>query len=294
MVSMEYRMDVKAKSFWITTFLIPVMIVAFGVFIAFLSEGNAGFEMFSKSTAPTPDDINDDQAIGMICGVFLTMFVMMYGAQIFNKVRTEKTNRIVEVLVSSVSGRSVMLSKVISVALIGLTQMLVWALLIMGIVFAVLVLLPVKVSFSDIFSVSALWPLVVCLLYFIGGFVFYGALYAAAGAMTDRNNENSGYLSVLMMLMMASMYIGIYAVDADPGAPFAVVCFYLPFTSSTVGAVQTVAGMVPWWQTLISLVVLFVTDYIVLSLAGKIYTSAVLLKGKKLTPKDILTFLKSK
>lgn len=294
MISMEYRMDIKTKSFWVSTFLVPVLIVAFGFFIGYMTAESDAMKSVSESTSPQPsDDMTGMQAFGMICGVFLTMFVIMYGAQIFNKVKTEKCNRIVEVLVSCVSGRSVMLAKVISVALVGLTQMLVWGLLVVGIMICVAPFAPVDIDFSALMSGEVVVGCVEALLYFVGGFVFYGALFAAAGALTDRNNENQGYLSLLMMLLMASFYIGIFATDAE-GSTLATVCFYLPFTSSTVGAVQSIAGIASWWESLVSLLVLYASAALALSLAGKIYTSAVLLKGKKFTPRDILTFLKAK
>ena len=88
---MEYRMDVKAKSFWVTTFLLPVVMVGFGLLAGFLSSESEAMVMFSKSTTPTPDkDISGMQVLGMISGIMLTMFVMMYGSQIFNKVKAEK------------------------------------------------------------------------------------------------------------------------------------------------------------------------------------------------------------
>ena len=295
MVSMEYRMDVKAKSFWISTLLVPLLIAGFGVFISFLGSESDAMVMFSKSTSVTPDkDISSMQVMGMLCGIFLSMFVMMYGAQIFNKVKSEKCNRIVEVLVSCVSGRTVMLAKVISVALVGLTQILLWVILIVGIIIVTCFIIPPgSIDFTVLLRTDVLCGMLVALLYFIGGFVFYGALFAAAGALTDRNNENQGYLSLLMLLLMASFYIGIFATDAE-GSALAEICFYLPFTSPTVGAVQSIGGLVSWWQTLLSILTLYGCSIIAMSMAGKIYTSAVLLKGKKFTPKDIITFLKAK
>lgn len=295
MVSMEYRMDVKTKSFWISTLLVPLLIAGFGFFISFLGSESDAMVMFSKSTSPTPDgDISGIQVMGMMCGIFLTMFVMMYGAQIFNKVKSEKCNRIVEVLVSCVSGRTVMLAKVISVALVGLTQILMWTILIAGVIIAVLLFIPQGgIDLTLLLRGDVLCGMLIALLYFIGGFVFYGALFAAAGALTDRNNENQGYLSLLMMLLMSSFYIGIFATDAK-GSALAEVCFYLPFTSSTVGAVQSIGGLTSWWQTLLSIVTLYGSSIAAMSMAGKIYTSAVLLKGKKFTPKDIITFIKAK
>ncbi|MCM1319153.1 MAG: ABC transporter permease [Muribaculaceae bacterium] len=291
MISMEYRMDIKTKSFWVSTLLFPLLIIGFGVFIGYMTSESEAMQTVGESTSGADKDLTELQAFGMLVGVFLTMFVIMYGAQIFNKVKSEKCNRIVEVLISSQSGRNVMLAKVISVALIGLTQMLIWFALIGGVLVVVFLFVPVDIPWSEIFIPEMGVGLLLALLYFIGGFIFYGALFAAAGALTDRNNENQGYLSMLMMLLMASFYIGIFA--SDNQGVLATVCFYLPFTSSTVGAVQSVGQMTAWWQTLLSLLILYLSAFVTLSLAGKIYTSAVLLKGKKFTPKDIITFLKA-
>lgn len=294
MIKMEYSMDIRTKSFWISTLLVPVFMVGFGALIGFLADDSDAMKMFSRNTAPTPDeDITGMQALGMLAGIFLIMFVMVYGSQIFNKVKTEKCNRIVEVLASCVPGRTIMLSKVISVAMTGLTQILIWLVLIIGVVVIVLTFLPVPVPIGDLFQWKVVSALIIAMLYFIGGYLFYASLFAAAGALTDRNNENQGYLSLLIMTLMVSFYIGIYATDA-PGEPLAVVCLYLPFTSTSVGAVQTIGGIIPWWQTLISLLVLYGSGIFSTILAGKIYTSALLLKGKKFTPRDILVFLKAK
>ena len=291
MISMEYRMDIKTKSFWISTILFPLIILGFGAFIGYMTSESEAMQTVGKTTGPDKD-LSGLQAFGMLAGIFLTMFVIMYGAQIFNKVKSEKCNRIVEVLISSQSGRSVMLAKVISVALTGLTQMLVWFVLIVGGVFVFLLFVPIDIPWSEILVPGIGIGIVEAVLYFIGGFIFYGALFAAAGALTDRNNENQGYLSLLMMLLMASFYIGMFA--SDNQGVLASICFYLPFTSSTVGAVQSIGQIASWWQTILSLMVLYASAFITLSLAGKIYTSAVLLKGKKFSPKDILTFLKTK
>lgn len=295
MISMEYKMDVKTKSFWISTIMFPVLFIGLSVFISYLGAENDAMDTFMQSTTPQHEEqLSGMQLLGMICGIFLSMFVMIYGAQIFNKVKSEKCNRIVEVLVSCVSGRSVMLAKVISVALVGLTQILIWAVLAAGVVIAVFLISPVSASnFSVLMRGDVLLGLLLALLYFIGGYIFYGGLFAAAGALTDRNNENQGYLSLFMMILMVSFYCGIYAADAK-GSALAEICFYLPFTSSTVGAVQSIGGLVDWWQIVVSLLVLYVSALFIMSLAGKIYTSAILLKGKKFTPKDILVFLRAK
>lgn len=292
-VKSEYLTEIKSKSFWISTFLLPLAMVAFGAFIGYLAASSDGMDIFMSHTTPqNGDDLTGAQALGMVIGVFLTLFIMIYGSSIFNKVKNEKTNRIAEVLISCVPGRTMMLAKVLSVGLVGLTQIFVWIAMIGAAVFFVIPLIISQIPVEKLLSLLMLKGVVTGLLYFAGGFFFYASLFAVAGAVTDRNNENQGYLSLLTLLLMASFYLGIYSVDST-GA-LATVCFYLPFTSPTVGTVQVIGGIAPWWQGLISLIILYASAAFVLMLAGKIYTSSILLKGKKLSPKDLLVFIKAK
>lgn len=289
-ISAEYRLEVKSKSFWLTTLLFPVFIIGLGALVAYLSAESDAMKAMSE-TAPHADDMTGIQALGMMGGMFLTLFVIMYGSMVFNKVKAEKTNRIVEVLVSCVSGRTLMFAKVISVALVGLTQIFVWAAFIGGGVIALLMLVPGSFDIAVLYDIRVLKALLFSVLFFAGGFCFYGALFAVAGALTDRNNENQGYLSILMLLLMVSFYLGMFAVD-NTGA-LATFCFYFPFTSPTVATVQTISSA-PWYLGLLSLAVLYASAAVTLIFAGKVYTSAILLNGKKLSPRDILVFLKAK
>lgn len=290
LVSKEYSNDVRSKSFWISTFLLPLLIVGFGAFIAYLSSES---EVMHSSTPNTDVEMSVEQGIGMTTGVFLVIFIMMYGAMIFNKVKAEKTNRIVEVLVSSIPGRTVMISKVISVVLFGLTQMLVWLILIVGLVFAIQVFIPFSFEISTLLSPRVLKIIGLAMLYFLGGFAFYGSLFSICGAVTDRNNENQGYMTIVTMTLMVSMYLAMYSVDNAVTA-LAQACFYIPFTSPAVGSLLAIGNIASWWQILISLVLLFGSSYFFLIIAGKIYTSAVMLKGKKLSLRDIRTFIRAK
>lgn len=289
----EYLTDIKAKSFWIATFIFPVIMVAFGVFIGFLAQDSDSLNQVSNFAAPDKDEMTPAKALGMMLGMLLTLFIMLYGAQIFNKVKAEKCNRIVEIIATCVEGRTMLLAKIIAVGLIGLTQLLLWFLLTGIIVAGIFIVFAPDISFSflaeSLFWRSLLWSI----LFFIGGYIFYGSLFAAVGAMTDKNNENQEYMSVLTFLLLASFYIGEYAVDHGDSA-FSTVCMFLPFTSSTVGTVAAVGDSAPLWMCLLSLAVLYVCSFLSIAFAGKIYTSSLLLKGKKLTPKDIITFLRSK
>ena len=293
-VSNEFKTDISSKSFWISTFLVPIILGLFGAFAGVMM-ADSSFLSATESLPTTPDanEMTPLKALGMMLGIFPVLFLMIYGSMIFNKVKTEKCNRIVEILATCVDGRTMMLGKIISVGLIGLLQLTLWFLI--GACVVGISLLMVGVSFPwEVLGRFDYWmALIWALVYFIGGYVFYGALFAAVGAMTDKNNENQSYVAVLTFTLLASFYIGEYAVDNSSGA-FIMVCSFVPFTSSTVLTVISAAKEAPLWLSLTGLAVLYVFAFLTLATAGKIYTSSLLLKGKKFTPRDILVFLKSK
>lgn len=288
----EYLNDIKQKSFWISTFLVPILCVGFGVVMSFLLKDSDAMSKVSVVDAPE-DDMTIEQIFGMLISMFLTLFLMIYGAQIFNKVKIEKCNRIVEVISACVEGRTMMLAKIVSVGLIGLTQIFLWlALAGFFMIGLILVLhLPIElegVSAAWIIS-SSLWSLG----YFIAGYVFYASIFATIGAMTDKNNENQEYLTIVTFILLGSFYLGIFAVD-NAGSTLTNWCSFIPFTSPTVSIVNVFENATPIWFNALSLLVLIGFAALVLMIAGKIYTSSLLLRGKKITPKDIITFLKSK
>lgn len=285
-------MDIQGKSFWIATFLMPLLVVGFGFFIGYISQDSNAMKETISPTKPD-DDLSGMQILGMLVGMFLSMFIMIYGAQIFNKVKNEKTNRIVEIIVACVPGRTMMMAKVISVGLIGMTQLFLWGILIIGLLFIIYIISPINIPYDELFDPRLIMAFVWSIILFVGGYIFYGSLYAAVGALTDKNNENQEYMTIITFILLASFYIGIYAVD-NPTSSLTQWCSYIPMTSPTIAAVGAISGDMPIWQTLLSVIILYATAILSLSFAGKIYTSALLLKGKKLTPKDILIFLKSK
>lgn len=291
----EYKTDITTRSFWVATLLVPVLFVAFGAFGGLMMDGSDSFMSIQKDLQPSPDPdtLTGMKILGMLMGIFLVLFMMMYGSQIFNKVKVEKCNRIFEVLATCVDGRTMMLAKIISVGLLGLTQLLIWFVLVAVIAVGVLVAFNVDFPWDILTDYRIYMAIFWSLAFFIGGYVFYGSLFAAIGAMTDKNNENQEYVAVLTFVLLASFYIGEFAVD-NGSSVFAAICSFIPFTSSNVACVNAIVGSVPVWQSILALVVLFVFAGLALSMSGKIYTSSMLLKGKKFSPKDIITFLKSK
>lgn len=295
----EYRTAVGRKSFWIMTFIFPLLMVAFGIVMGFLMSDSDSFmsttNSINEKTGLTPDEegMTAAKAMAMMVGVVLTMAMMICGSQIMQMVRQEKTNRIMEFLATCVTGRTMLTAKIISVALITFTQLLLWIVFfaIFGIGFVIVldIDLPWGYLMHPLVWKTVLWSV----LYFAGGFMMFSSLFAACGALTDSNNENQQYLSILMMCVLASMYIGMYAVD-HPTSVLAQICAYFPLTSPTVGAVNAITGEVPLWSSILSLAVLFASAYGAIIIGGKIYASSMLLKGSSLTPKAIMAFIKAK
>lgn len=295
----EYKTAVGRKSFWIMTFIFPVLMLAFGIVMGILMIDSSStmsiMDSINDKTGITPEEetMTAAKAVSMMVGVILTMAMLVCGSQIMQMVRQEKTNRIMEFLATCVTGRTMLTAKIISVALICLTQVLLWA--------ACFVLF--GLGFIIVFDISIPWhyllhpllwkTLIWSMLYFIGGFMMFSSLFAACGALTDSNNENQQYLTILMMFVLASMYIGMYAVD-HPTSVLAQVCAYFPLTSPTVGAVNAITGEVPVWSSILSLIVLYVCAYGSIVIGGKIYASSMLLRGSSLTPKAIIAFIKAK
>lgn len=294
-VANEVKTDISAKSFWISTFIVPVILLVFGIFAGFLMQDSDSFMKASHgmNAGPDPDDLTPLKALGMMLGIFPVMFLMMYGTMIFNKVKTEKCNRIVEILATCVDGRTMMLAKIIAVGIVGLIQLALWLLIIIILGSFFLVVAGIGFPWRFLANPDIWLAFMWAALFFIGGYLFYAALYAAVGAMTDKNNENQSYITLLTLGLLASFYIGEYAVDNASGA-FIIGCSFIPFTSSTVLTVLSAAREAPLWLSLTGLAALYVCAFVTISLSGKIYTSSLLLKGKKLSPKDILTFLKSR
>ncbi|MBD5203529.1 MAG: ABC transporter permease [Bacteroidales bacterium] len=294
-VKNEYLTDVRSKSFWISTIVAPLAMVAFGIFggVMMAESDSANSIMESMPTTPDTEEMTPMKLAGLLLGLFLTIFLTMYGSMIYNKVRVEKCNRIVEILATCVDGKTMMLAKIIAAGLTGLTQMALWGLIIAAVVSGIVIVFSPDISFGFLTQRWIWEALIWAVIFFIGGYIFFGSLYAACGAMTDKDNENQTYMTVLTLLLFGSLYIGQYAVDHGDNI-FAVICSYIPFTAATTASVNAVTGAAPLWQTITAVITLYIFAALALMLSGKIYSCSLLLKGKNFTPKDIMTFLRSR
>ena len=293
-VKNELLTEIRSKGFWIGTFLVPVILIIVSIILGFLmSESDTfGSTIEKLPTTPEPEEMTAAKAAGMIVGTCLFFFLITYGAMIFNKVKTEKCNRIMEILSTCVDGKTMMLGKILSVGLIGLVQLMAWGILLFAGILIFFMMFQFAIPVDYLTQPRTYILIIWILLYFIGGYVLYGSLYAACGAITDKDNENQVYMTVITFILLGAFYLGQFAVDKGSSG-LGIACSYIPFTSPIVGTTNAITGAIPIWQTILSVVVLFVSAYISVLIAGKLYRSSMLLKGKNFNLKDIVTFIKS-
>lgn len=255
--------------------------------------------------------------LGFLLSMFTYMFVLMYGAMIMNGVVEEKTNRIVEVIVSSCKPFQLMIGKIVGIGLVGLTQLAVWNVL-LGIIVAVCgsmvgVGMGMTGGLSEAVSASQeiassvdedmmstimrnvmavnYLPILGCfVLYFIGGYLLYASLFAAFGSAVDQASDAGNFTTPIILVMIIALYAGMACIE-NPNGPMAVWCSMIPFTSPVVMMIRLPYD-VPVWEIVGSLVLLYVTAAGIIWVASRIYRTGILLYGKKYSLKDIFKWIK--
>lgn len=252
--------------------------------------------------------------LGMILAFIIFWFVMFSGTMVMNNVVEEKTNRIVEVVVSSCRPFHLMLGKIIGVGLSVLTQMGIWIILlgIAGMVGGSLLGLSGNMASPEMMGAGAAaspevesamgdfmrqalsinyTPIIInFLLYFIEGYLLYCAIFAALGSAVDQASDTSQLLWPVMLLMMFAFYAAMGCME-NPNGPMAFWCSMIPFTSPIVMMIRLPYD-VPVWQMLISHALLLATALAIVWCAGRIYRRGILHYGQKASVGSLLKWLK--
>ncbi|MDR0683018.1 MAG: ABC transporter permease [Dysgonamonadaceae bacterium] len=234
-------------------------------------------------------------AIGMIFTVLIYMFIFSYGAMVMQGVMEEKTNRIIEVMVSSVKPFDLMMGKLIGIGLVGLTQFGLWGVLIGGVSLVGTSLVSgLDGTLATIITFLATGNLLeLCLyfiLFFIGGYLIYASLFAAIGAMVNSQEDTQQYIMPITILILFAFYAGFYSAQ-NPDGPLAFWTSLIPFTSPIVMMTRLPYG-VSWWEICLSIALLAVTVILIIQLTAKIYRVGILMYGKKPTYAEIVKWLK--
>ena len=255
--------------------------------------------------------------LGIILSLITYLVIFMFGGQVLRGVIEEKTNRIIEVIISSVKPFELMLGKIIGLALVGLTQFLLWIVLTMAIYGAVSLFLPVPEAFSTgsvmteqiaeaqaqseqqvvlqevvniVNSINLKGILICFLFYFIGGYFLYAAMFAAVGSAVDNETDSQQFTTPISLLLVIPMVCSTVIANA-PDSAFSVWLSMIPFTSPVAMMLRIPFG-VPYWQIILSISMLFVTFIIVTWFAAKIYRTGILMYGKKVSWNEIFRWIK--
>ncbi len=269
----------------------------------------SNLKVINASDASGAKDNNQTVAyiIGYACGILIYLTMLIYGMMVMRGVMEEKTNRIAEVIVSSVKPFQLMMGKIIGIGAVGLTQFLIWAVLIIIVINLVPLFLSHDIiqqmqasqqngampggtapeSFSVIGSIAGdvNWILILgCFLfYFLCGYLFYASLFAAIGSVVDDVQNAQSLTLPITMPIIFSFIIMTNAVQ-NPDSSLALWGSLIPFSSPMVMMARIaygVPGTVPYWQLLTSMALLVAGFLFTTWLAGKIYRTGILLYGKK-------------
>ncbi|WP_010228806.1 ABC transporter permease [Gillisia marina] len=248
---------------------------------------------------------------GGAAGYLLMMFIIIYGNMVMRSVIEEKTNRIIEIIISSVKPIQLMLGKIIGTSLAGITQFSIWVILGTVLLFITSSLTGMNLMegqpqmqdieqvsngemqqlIIDITNLPILTLIVSFLVYFIGGYFLYSAIYAAIGAAVDSETDTQQFMFPIILPLMLGIYVGFFSVIENPHGTVSTIFSMIPLTSPIVMLMRIPFG-VPWYELAISVIILFVSNAGIVWLAAKIYRVGILMYGKKPTYKELYKWIK--
>lgn len=274
--------------------------------------------LFEKKIKETDTGVREEvefaeqkYVVSFISGMLIYIFILMYGVQVLRGVMEEKSNRIVEVIVSSVKPFQLMMGKIIGIALVGLTQFLIW------VVFSGVVITVISLAFApsvmeqvqsgtiqtqaeiggmqvgsmlELFQITNLPVMIgMFIFYFLGGYLLYSSLFAAVGSSIDSESDSQQFMLPITMPLIFSIAIG-QSVLNNPEGPLAQLFSFIPLTSPIVMMVRIPFG-VAYWELAISALLLIGGFLLTTWIAARIYRTGILMYGKKVTYKELWKWL---
>ena len=255
--------------------------------------------------------------LGLVLGMLLYMFLLIYGSMVMTSVIEEKGSRVLDVLVSSVKPFELMMGKILGVASVAVTQIAIWAVLVCGLSAAVLPSLMPEDVMQTIEAVEAgtmtsaeagidadmlsavslatdpmrlVMMFVYLLLFLLGGFLFYSAMFAAVGSAVDSIQDANQLQTPITVPIILALILAM-SVFNDPSSPLAFWGSVIPFTSPVVMMARIPFG-IPTWEIILSLVLLYISVAAMAWVAGKIYRVGVFMHGKKPSFKELMSWIR--
>lgn len=253
--------------------------------------------------------------VGGIFTLLIYIFVITYGGMVMQSVIEEKTNRIVELLVSSVKPFQLMMGKIIGVMLVGIAQMALWGVMLS----IIMTVASVVFGISQAPSMAAGQPMspsmmsmsqdtqeiltaivnlpyleigLMFIIMFIGGYLLYSSFFAATGASINEQEDANQFVVPITMITLFGLYAAMYSIENTDG-PLAFWASLFPLTSPIVMMIRIPFG-VPLWQELLSIALLYASAFLMIWIGGKIYRVGILMYGKKPSIKEIIKWMRYK
>jgi len=296
-----------------------------GILQAVKTDVNVKSIKLSKTGEEKESNFNLYMILGYLMGFLIYFTIFFSGTQVMRGVIEEKTNRIIEVIVSSVKPFELMMGKIVGVGLVALTQFALWAALSIGLYVAVVPLVmpdvakmsqevqietltengsimnaqaPVNDEFaSDISNmlgaldnINFVAIILSFIFFFFGGYFLYASMFAAIGSAVDNEADTQQFMLPITMPLILAIVIMINVVQ-NPESPLAFWFSIIPFTSPVVMMARIPFG-IPWTEVILSAVLLLGTFIVFTWLAGKIYRTGILMYGKKTSWKEMWKWLR--
>lgn len=257
--------------------------------------------------------------IGLLMDMLLYFFLMLYGQMVMTSIIEEKNNRVLEIMVSSIKPAQLMLGKIVGIGLVAVTQVLIWAVLLSicsGLLLPALIpadvmgevaaysagTIDVTTATNDIDMLHIISVLsnvgyilslfAYLLLFLVGGFLFYSAMYAAIGSAVD-NIQDAGQFQGIILTPVIIGFVLSTSIVADPNSTLATVMSMIPFTSPMVMMSRIPFGIASW-EIVVSLVILYASFFGMVWASAKIYRVGIFMYGKKPTFKEIVRWINYK
>lgn len=241
-----------------------------------------------------------DEGVSLVvgfAGAFLLYITMLiYGAYVLRSVLDEKTNRVVEVVISSIRPWQLMLGKILGVGAMGLTQLGIWVAFVAVLALAGLPLAAARLPIENVDLLQAVLPgvgvLLLFLVYFVLGYFLYAALFAAVGAMCSREEEAQQAQFPLVMLLIVPLMLQMNTINGR-GFEWIEWVALFPFFSPILMFPRAAAGTVPAWMTALSLLLMAAAIAGTAWVAGRIYRTGILMQGKRPTLKELVRWIRA-
>jgi len=237
-------------------------------------------------------NIGPNILIGIACAILIYLSLFIYGGQVMRGVIEEKTNRIIEVVISSVKPFQLMLGKIIGVGLVGLTQFSAWIILsiistkIAGHAFSSPAS-PMTSALAVLQTIPFGYIMGCFIFYFLSGYLFYAALFAAVGSAVDSETETQQFMFPITMPLLFTYILSVSVLFRAPDSPLAVWLSIIPFTAPVAMMVRIPFNPEPW-QVALSMCMMVIGFLFTTYVAARIYRVGVLMYGKKASYKELV------